>query len=106
MASYDYLIHEGQTYQTTDFDGDFSRYEIRDGRLFKDWGRYVEVPKSERPFPESEEGSVEAIVGSMKWESGESIDMDFHGIVEASDYRFKFTDGVLVEVKEPSAATG
>lgn len=100
--------------QTKDFDCDMVTHRITaDGRLMLTRiDRRELVPKSERPFPDAAEGTIEEIAGSIRTFTSEH-DSHFHGWVrfygsEGSpndetwiwhEYRAKFTDGQLVTIE-------
>jgi hypothetical protein len=44
-----------------------------------------------------------ALCGCMSWVETGREDQNFHGMIEADRYQFKFTDGNLVEVIDTEA---
>lgn len=99
MGMFDEVNYKGEILQTKDFDCEMRMYFIEVGRLLKDIGHYEEVPKENRPYP-NEEG-LKGMCGCIKWISEKHEDTNFHGILNAGEYEFKFSDGNLVsEIKE------
>lgn len=103
--------------QTKDFDCEMVEHWItKDGRLMLDQGYDEEVPLIERPYPDAPEGDLRRWAGSMR-RVPNMVDAEFHGwvnfyglettgyepdgrpIYKSHDYRAKFTDGQLVEIK-------
>jgi hypothetical protein len=106
--------------QTKDFDCEMVTHIISAaGRLLLDQGRYEEVPKADRPYPDDDE--LLGLVGSIR-RVPKYVDAEFHGVVnfyglettgyepddrygprgrpiyKSHDYLAKFTDGQLVSI--------
>lgn len=100
--------------QTKDIDDPFMNTHIitKDGRLMMEvLVRTESVPKSERPFPDAEEGSPAEIYGSVRF-IREQKDANFHGLLnfyggggseDWHEYEAKFTDGQLVSIRRVDA---
>lgn len=94
----------GVEFQTKTFEDPFMQhYEIStDGRLLLQIVNY-----EDRSDKTAEPGSFASLRGCMTpVPTGEMRDMDWHGYVEFGDYRAKFTDGKLLEVKLDMAGRG
>jgi len=99
---------EKERWQTKDMDDLLmDNYKITsDGRLFHESYETYTVPKEERPHPDANEGSIEAMAGSMGTKNHEWVDieyhgtLEFHGVVDDDLHSFvaKFTDGELEEI--------
>ena len=120
MGMFDYIKCEyplpdkevqNHDFQTKDFDNAMDCYTITaDGKLILHKHIWKAVPEEERPYygePEWEEGGFYQVAGSIKSvHVGDEV-VDFHGIIrfyamrgdERYEYKAKFTDGILVELK-------
>ncbi len=99
MGMFDNVHYNGEVLQTKDFDCEMRDYFIENGRLLKDIGHYVDVPKHERPYPNEPDDSFLSMAGCIRWISEKKEDMNFHGILGTGGFDFKFTDGQLIEAK-------
>lgn len=110
--------------QTKDFNCEMCTHVITaDGRLMLERVDSVdEVPVAERPYPNAEAGTLQALLGSLRFNRSLHHAADFHGrvsfggletvgykpderygprgrpIYKSHDYSAKFTDGKLVEI--------
>lgn len=117
MGMFDYVrsekpLPDGFTgeLQTKDFDCDMTKITITaDGRLVIDRViEWAEVPRAERTYPNAPEGSLESIVGSVRFVT-KPVDLNHHGMFNFyghdsdrgwHEYEAKFTDGTLVDIKQ------
>ncbi len=116
MGLFDRIEYEGKQYQTKDFDCEMAQFLIRDGRLYREKGHFIDCPIEEKPYPNAYAGEVVTVngvtkrvgadvlyfAGIWKWIHEGWEDTNFHGVIDAcgddGDVDFKFTDGALVEV--------
>lgn len=110
--------------QTKDFNCEMCTHVITsDGRLMLERVDSVEeVPKDQRTYPNAEDGTFQALCGSLQFNKSAHAALDFHGWVEfygletidyepnqqsgvrgapiykSHNYRAKFTDGRLIEI--------
>ncbi len=80
--------------QTKDFDCQMVMHIItKDGRLmFERIDNMVEVPKSERPFPDAPDGSLQSFCGSIRTITTQ-YDANFHGVVNFYGSEYQRMDG-------------
>jgi hypothetical protein len=104
-------------FQTTDFERVLATHSIREDGLYLDDGHYETVPQAERTNPDAEEGTLEALKGSLRWVPNLVFHPEAHGMVnfyghdaagKLHEYEAKFMDGQLIgiKVREASAKSG
>ncbi len=110
MGMYDFVLYEGEEYQTKEFDCLMDHYYIEGGRLLKSVGHPEDHSPATawqnanpgQPLPQELEGHLGGY-GRYTWTETGREDMNFHGWLRFRDGKMflaKFTDGNLMEVKE------
>ena len=98
MGLYDYLHHEGQTYQTKDTPlQSLHNYYIENGRLLEASG-HIEDRGDKTPGADI----LLRVKGMCTFIETGKVDLNFHGYLwfcdGGADYKAKFTDGQLMEI--------
>lgn len=100
------IIGDESEWQTKDFDNVMTEiYITNDGELKINQWEYEVVPKEERPHPDGD--SIAGLAGSLRRSNEELETIPYHGYVnfynsinrEWYEFRAKFTDGKLIEIK-------
>ena len=100
------IIGDESEWQTKNFDNVMTEiYITNDGELKINQWEYEVVPKEERPHPDGE--GIAGLVGSLRRSNEELETIPYHGYVnfynsinrEWYEFRAKFTDGKLIEIK-------
>ncbi len=95
-------------FQTKDFERVLANHVIKEDGLYLDEGHYETVPKTERPNPDAEDGTLAALKGSLRWVPNLVHHPEAHGVVnfygqdangKRHEYDAKFTDGRLICIK-------
>ncbi len=101
--------------QSKDFDCAMTEVVIgRDGRLRIEVFEHESVPKTERPYPDAEKGSIWALCGAIRKVNRRWLDLDYHGdfnfygsegTAGTPEYRWheyvaRFTDGALTSIRQ------
>jgi hypothetical protein len=100
------IIGDESEWQTKDFDNVMTEiYITNDGELKINQWEYEVVPKEERPHPDGD--GIAGLAGSLRRSNEELETIPYHGYVnfynsinrEWYEFRAKFTDGKLIEIK-------
>jgi hypothetical protein len=100
------IIGDESEWQTKNFDNVMTEiYITNDGELKINQWEYEVVPKEERPHPDGD--GIAGLVGSLRRSNEELETIPYHGYVnfynsinrEWYEFRAKFTDGKLIEIK-------
>jgi len=100
------ILGDKPGWQTKDFDNVMTEiYITNDGELKINQWEYEVVPKEERPHPDGD--GIAGLAGSLRRSNEELETIPYHGYVnfynsinrEWYEFRAKFTDGKLIEIK-------
>ena len=100
------IIGDEPGWQTKDFENIMTEiYITNDGELKINQWEYEVVPKEERPHPDGD--GIAGLAGSLRRSNEKLETIPYHGYVnfynsinrEWYEFRAKFTDGKLIEIK-------